>query len=317
MALDIINNHKGKTMKATYAISGEKLLQTHFAPKRFFLDPLLFDGSLTMIFAHPGIGKTWFTLWLASALAAGGDFLKWKCPNPTKVFYIDSEMGLRAIRDRFLQIVKFANFEIQQGMIKFLSPDSLPDMCVPNISTPEGQRIYENEFGDSEVIVIDNLGSAGAPTGRDNEDQAWAKINPWLIKLRQMGKAVIIVHHAGKSGQQLGSSKKEQPLDLLIKLSRPFDYSAKDGVRFEIKFDKARSLTGDAPESISAQLNDYGDSMSWHWETLKLFRRARVAKMLSLKMTPTEMTSALGISFYELRTIMKMIEMGEGFGGEQ
>lgn len=287
------------------AIDGLALLKKPFPDKKFFMEPLLFDGCLAMIFAPPGIGKTWLTLWLAAALAGGGEFLKWKANRPSKVFYLDSEMGLRSIRERFIQILEFAKFSMDSSHIKFLSPDSCEQLMVPNIAERKDQLTYERLFGDSEVIIIDNLGSASSPVGRETEEQVWMKINPWIVRLRNQGRAVVIVHHSGKGGAQLGTSRKEQPLDLSIKLIRPFDYQSRDGARFEIHFEKSRSMRGDEPDPISAQLKDYGSSMEWEWQPLAQFRKDRVMKLKEMGVREYDICSALCMSFFEVKKIIQ------------
>ena len=46
---------------------------------------------------------------------------------------------------------------------------------------------------------------------------------------RRAGKSVAFIHHGGKSGQQRGTSRKEDVLDTVMSLRRPPDYSAEQG----------------------------------------------------------------------------------------
>ena len=43
---------------------------------------------------------------------------------------------------------------------------------------------------------------------RENDSDAWSPIQQWLLQLRRRGLAVLIVHHAGKTGGQRGSADK-------------------------------------------------------------------------------------------------------------
>jgi putative DNA primase/helicase len=59
------------------------------------------------------------------------------------------------------------------------------------------------------------------------------------LQLRRAGKSVILIHHAGKSGRQRGTSRKEDVLDTIISLRRPPDYSPDQGARFEVYYEKS------------------------------------------------------------------------------
>ena len=48
----------------------------------------------------------------------------------------------------------------------------------------------------------------------------------WLLRLRRQGVAVLLVHHAGRSGNPRGTSKREDVLDTVIQLKHPEDYDA-------------------------------------------------------------------------------------------
>ena len=72
----------------------------------------------------------------------------------------------------------------------------------------------------------------------------------------------MFVHHAGKSGLQRGTSKREDTLDVVISLKQADNYKAKEGARFEVHFEKTRHFAGEDAEPFQAQLffNDDGQS---------------------------------------------------------
>ena len=47
----------------------------------------------------------------------------------------------------------------------------------------------------------------------------------WLLELRRRGMTVLLIHHAGKSGDQRGTSAREDIMDTVISLRRPREYS--------------------------------------------------------------------------------------------
>ena len=58
-----------------------------------------------MVHAWRGVGKTYFALGAAYAVASGGAFLKWRAERPRKVLYVDGEMPGAAIKERLAAII--------------------------------------------------------------------------------------------------------------------------------------------------------------------------------------------------------------------
>ena len=96
---------------------------------------------------------------------------------------------------------------------------------------------------EADHIILYNL-STLTRSGRWNEAESWQTMQSSLVALRWAGKSVILVHHAGKSGQQRGTSKREDVLDTIVEVRRPQDYVASQGVRFELHFQKAGRCMG-------------------------------------------------------------------------
>ena len=122
----------------------------------------------------------------------------------------------------------------------------------------------------------------------------------WLLKLRSQGYAVLVVHHAGKNGDQRGGSRREDFLDTSIKLTE-VDRAIGDnevGAKFNIEFVKLRGIRP-APDKLRVELtqNKFGD-LVWnsegaeifpaYYETLRIIRdsqpksQAEIAKTLSI-----------------------------------
>jgi RimJ/RimL family protein N-acetyltransferase len=74
-------------------------------------------------------------------------------------------------------------------------------------------------FGDPVVL------SALCRVSEENEAGDWVPIQSWILSLRRRGITVLLLHHAGKSGAQRGTLRREDLLDVVIKLKHPADYS--------------------------------------------------------------------------------------------
>lgn len=234
------------------ALTGEELLQRDFPPRENILAPWLPTQGLTLLYAERGIGKTWTALNCAYAVACGGSFLRWKAPKPRRVVYIDGEMPARDLKQRFASIVEANENEAPEGFVRFVAADLQRD-GLPDLADAGAQRFYDRVIQDADLIVVDNL-STVCRSLRENEADSWAPVQAWCLRQRAAGRSVLLVHHAGKSGGQRGTSRKEDVLDAVISLRRPPDYIASQGARFEVHFTKNRGFLGEEAAPFEAHL---------------------------------------------------------------
>jgi hypothetical protein len=90
-----------------------------------------------------------------------------------------------------------------------------------------------------ELLILDNRSSLTVGV-RENDGDAWAQIQDWLLRLRRRGISVLIIHHTGKHGGQRGTSRREDVLDTSFSLRQPSDYTIDQGARFEVHIEKGR-----------------------------------------------------------------------------
>lgn len=243
-------------------ISIDELFALNLPPREMLLAPFLPTQGLVLIVAKRGVGKTHIGLGVAYAVATGGTFLRWWAPAVKKVLYIDGEMPATLMQERLQKIVAMSDKKHDEGFFKLLTPD-LQDQVMPNLSHKEGRDAIEPFIEGCDLVVIDNI-SCLFRSGSENDAESWQEAQEWALDLRRRGKSVLFIHHAGKSGAQRGTSKKEDALDAVILLKQPDDYQAEQGARFEIKFDKSRHFSGDEARSFSVQLIEIEGK--WRWE---------------------------------------------------
>jgi putative DNA primase/helicase len=80
-------------------IEVRNFLAMKFPPRDKMIDPILLSQSLTMVHSFRGCGKTSFALGIASAIVTGENFLKWQCPKPQSVLYVDGELPACDLQD--------------------------------------------------------------------------------------------------------------------------------------------------------------------------------------------------------------------------
>ena len=250
----------------------DELLELEIPKRQYLLSPWLQSQGLCMIYSTRGYGKTWIALEIAYTVASGGQFLSWEAENPAGVLYIDGEMALIELQERASQINKRENKELKTPL-KFLTRDA-QEGNFPNLSTIEGQEQIESLINDEIKLVILDNNSTLFRSGKEDESDSWLPNQNWLLSLRSLGKSVLLIHHAGKSGKQRGTSRREDVLDTVITMKRPTGYKAQDGACIEVYFEKNRALYGDDVKPFEARLesntNDDGiKTLSWTCKSLE------------------------------------------------
>jgi putative DNA primase/helicase len=231
--------------------------------RKVLLGPWLTEGSINMVFADRGIGKTFFCLSCAIAIANGEGFLSYDAPAPAPVLYLDGEMQGAALQDRFRLLT---NGMDTKAPIHIYTPDlqTLTD-GTPDIGLDTG-RIDINamiELAKPKVVFIDNI-STFIRTGNENEADSWAPVQEWAIQQRKKGIAVVFIHHANKEGKQRGSHKKEDVMDVVLQLKRPDDFIAgEDDTRLLVTYTKSRHLQAKETQDMEATLRIEGNSLQW------------------------------------------------------
>lgn len=306
-----VPNARNGTMGLPVVTDVAGLLAARFPPKVRLLSPWLTSQSLSMIYAARGLGKTHMAVGIAFALASGGEFLGWSAPKPVGVLYLDGEMAGADLQGRIEQVIKTNGGEFPAGL-KFMTPDQQPNGIMPNLYTSEGRDAVEAVLGDARVIVVDNL-SCLVRGGKENEGESWKPIQEWALRMRADGRSVLFVHHAGKGGQQRGTSGREDVLDTVIAMRKPSDYEAEQGARFEVHFEKARSLFGNDIAPFEAWLKTTSKGVqAWDVRPVTEASDERILECLKLGMSASEVVEETGISrttFYRRKD--ELIAKGE------
>jgi len=205
-------------------------------PRKKLLGDWFCEGDLGFIFAFRGVGKTWLALAIAQALSSGGKLGDWQAHERVTVLYIDGEMPPDLMRSRC------KGLEAGSNNLQFLNHEILFERSgkVLNITNREIQdAITEKCIANGvKVLLLDNL-STLASGMRENEADSWELVNSWLLDLRRRKIAVVIVHHAGRSGEMRGTSKREDNVFWIIALDdAKKNADDKRGARFISRFTK-------------------------------------------------------------------------------
>lgn len=285
------------------AITCGEFLQMSFPPKENLLGPILKERDLALLFAMRGTGKTLFTMQMAVALAGGGTFLKWQAPTSKKVLYIDGEMPGALMQQRVRNAREWAigaEMNTVDKQLIIITPDTQPE-AMRNLSFKEGQKWLKPWLAWADVVIMDSLLTL-APYGRSNEAESFLPMQDLLLRLRQMGKSVLLIHHAAKSGEQLGTISKETILDTVFKLS-PIDEERKTAeTQFALSFTKSRNFWGNDASSLIVSLQNG----VWNYEDASLVMVDAVRERVEeLGLTQMEIAKELGVNQSTVCRIIK------------
>lgn len=285
--------------KALRLIPASEFVRMPIKPRRSLVGPWLREGGSALIYAATGVGKTYFALGAAHAVATGQDFLGWKCPTQGHVIYVDGELEADDMQER---LGAFESIFEPTNNLGILSYETAGDGPFPDVGTVEGQAVINAMIRpDTKLIVLDSISTLNS--GIENEAASWDMAQKWTRELRKRGVACLWLHHAGKHGGRRGTSKKTDIVTTVIKLSRPEDYTADMGAVFTISFaDKARRMVGPEAKSFTARMTITDGKMEWTRQNLDQPSEADIArwtKMLEMEeagKTQTEIGKEFGFS---------------------
>jgi putative DNA primase/helicase len=278
------------------SLNVRELLELDIPPREMILNPILPAQGLVMLYAPRGIGKTHVALWMAYTIACGGEMFggRWHSEKPSKVLFVDGEMPASTLQERLSSIVASSENELKdEGNLKIITPD-VQEIGIPDLCTAAGQEWLEPHLEGINLLILDNLSSL-CRSGRENESESWNPLQSWLLNLRKKGISLLFVHHAGKGGNQRGTSKKEDILDTVIVLRKPNDYDQREGARFEVHYEKARGFYGDAAKAFEACLKGEPGKMTWQVQEMEDLQLNNLIDLYKDGMKQRDIAQELGL----------------------
>jgi len=279
------------------ALNVQQLLKLQLPPREYFIEPIVREQDLVMVYFWRGVGKTQLALAMAYALACGGTVLNWRAPRPRRVLYIDGELPIQTIQERITHLVAAGDKEPPEpGFLHIITPD-VQERPTANLSRAEPQKLLDEYLAKHKIdaLFIDSI-STLCSAGRENEAESWLPIQEWALRLRRNGLAVTFAHHAGKGGAQRGTSRREDVLGTVIHLVQPADYSPVEGARFEVHFEKTRGLLGDCVRPFEARLEVRDGAATWTMRDMEDANLARAAELFRAGASVRDVAEELKVS---------------------
>lgn len=271
-----------KAMQITKGVSVlDEFMSKEVAEHDIYMTPWLRSGSLSMIFAARGVGKTWFCLSMLIAITRGMPFGAWATENSVDCLYVDGEMSAYDLQDRLRGLT--AGLPEKKSNLYVLSCDimRMENGTSINLSDETWREALYCHLRETEikVVCLDNISSL-TPGIDENDKASWDAVNQWLLRLRAMGVAVVLVHHSGKDKAQRGTSGREDNLDYTIQLTSPQNHKVQDGARFQVAFTKARGICGPSAEPFTITIEQVDGHTAWTTSVNEADKRIAVVSLL-------------------------------------
>ena len=279
-------------------LTAAQLMAADLPPRSDLLPPWLASDTAALVYGPPGIGKSFFALGAACAVASGGSFLGWRSTRPRRVLYVDGEMGAAELRDRL------ALFGPLPDHLSVLAHDRAEGLL--DLGTEDGIVRLMAAWNDPQLLVLD---TPSAPAALDGDPARRDRLQCFLLHLKQTHRAVLMVDHANKRGALNGTARRASAVDLVMALRRPSESepaTVGGNARFEIHFEKTRQRAQRMPLPllpIRAELQTVDGAGAWRWDAAA-GRVERLAVLVRQGLSRRDVCEALGIErswFFRLK----------------
>jgi hypothetical protein len=280
-------------------------------PKIYHLFPWSWRGAYIFIAGARGVGKTWFAHGMVDAITRGEQFGPWPCNEPVPCMIVDGELPLSDCQER----TDLLNLATDRKEPLHILSDAyvcevlqMPSLNIGRQETRDQLRevILQNNI---KLVVFDNIASL-TPGIDENSKLEWDPINQWAIGLRYAGVSVAMIHHLGKSGDQRGTSGREDNVDVSIKLLSPRNYQTTDGARFIVSFTKKRvphkQLSYLADLDMQCRPDESGQYV-WTYVPVAQDQKLVVLDLLSKNDSQKEVAALAGISTGQVSKLKKKL----------
>jgi len=304
---------KGANKSKLVAVDVRDFLLMNLDPLDWAIEPLLTIKGRGMIYAQRGAGKTYITMQLAYSVATGqAECFVWRIPGRRRVVYVDGEMHSSMLQDRQVTIVRANGGEPpDKGQLILITRDLQKDVR-PKINSKAGRDQIEAHLEPGSLLILDNISSL-SPSSDEQETEDWAIIEDWFSDLCWHGVTILFDHHAGKDGDQRGTSKREDLLDFVLKLRVPSDKTPDEPLRAELHLTKLRVKCPNPRQGqpFEARLGTAENgNPEWLIRPLKDLLRERAKEMLRDGMKPNDVSLETGLNRWAVARIAKGIKLG-------
>lgn len=123
----------------------------------------------------------------------------------------------------------------------------------------------------------------------------------------------MLIHHTNKSGNQRGTSRKEDVLDAIITLKKPSTYDSEEGARFEVHYEKARGFYGKEAAPFEVHLKEENERFIWHIRDVEKDQLENIVTLQKEGLSQRDIALQTGMSLTMVNRRLKTAK-GKGMG---
>ena len=216
---------------------------------KMLMGELLYEQTVTMLFAETGFGKSMLAVQLADAITRGESILGLKNESsPQPVLYLDFENGEKVFEKRYSEQSIIEGEEIWHNhfawdkKINFIDPKGSNEYTVPTKNATEWWfkwiKTMAKKAG-AKIIFIDNLFSLIQEGGIESTKEVKPLLKQLLDMKKTEGWTVIVLHHTPKKqpftpitrNDLAGSSNLSNLVDAVIGIGKSY-YNEDESSRY-------------------------------------------------------------------------------------
>lgn len=179
---------------------------------------------------------------------------------------------------------------------------------MPDLGEEAGRDFLDQIIDDNDIeLIILDLVSTLVRSGVDNDVEGWRAIQTWSLRHRAKGRAIIYLHHQGRSGNPRGTSSREIVLDARIKLERDYEASTDERSSFKLEFPKSRDFWGKDAAPMLIHLSTKSGTVEWSHETVRDHTKERIRALLHQRVKQKAIAKELGLTEARISQIVKQM----------
>ena len=240
--------------------------------KVWLIDSVVGAGDLVMVYGASGCGKTHVVIDLIFSACMGSPFARrFPVARRLNVAYAAGE-GLSGLAQRFAAVMDFysyhdplfdySNFTFFETVPQlYAGEDAIYSERITDFIAEWKDRQAKGEAQPLDILVIDTLHTATAGADENSAKDMGIVLNLAKRATKELGCAVILVHHTGKNGEtERGSSALRGAMDTMIHIAKLSDNGTK------AKMTCAKSKDSEAWQSQTFDLTEHLDSVRVWWD---------------------------------------------------